>query len=136
WWYAGHFSLTYGTSFGLQQTGLRPTTVGSLAVWSKIVAALAAQLSMQEPPAFDLRARPLVVGAVLCVLALAQVPYARTLPAPLALVTFGTIAGSFVAYTHEYPGRMSVHVVPFAVGMTVCALSQLLGEAKDSVSSS
>jgi hypothetical protein len=126
WWYAGHFSLFYGTSFGLQQTGLRPATIGSVAVWSKIGEALAAQLSMQEPPAFDLRAGPLVVGAVLSVLALAQVPYARTLPAPLALVTFGTIAGSFVAYTHEYPGRMSVHVVPFAVGMTVCAAAQLV----------
>jgi hypothetical protein len=130
WWYTGHFSLTYGTSFGLQQTGLRPTTIGSMAVWSKIGEALAAQLSMQEPPAFDVRAGLLVVGAVLSVLALAQVPYARTLPAPLALVTFGTIAGSFVAYTHEYPGRMSVHVVPFAVGMTVCAMAQLLGRRR------
>jgi hypothetical protein len=67
-----------------------------------------------------------VAGAVLSVLALAQVPYFRSLPASLALVTVGTIAGSFFAHTHDYPGRMSVHVVPFAVGMSACAASQLL----------
>jgi hypothetical protein len=47
------------------------------------------------------------------------------LSAPIALVTIGTIAGSFFAHTHEYPGRMSVHVVPFAVAASVCAASQL-----------
>ena len=126
WWYAGHFSLFYGTSFGPQQTGLRPTTIGSPAVWSKIGEALAAQLSMREPPAFDPRAILVAGGAVLSFLALIQVPYVRHLPAALALVTCGAIAGSFIAHTHEYPGRMSVHVVPFAVGMTVCAAAQLV----------
>jgi hypothetical protein len=127
WWYAGHFSLFYGTSFGPQQTGLRLATIGSPAVWSKIGEALAAQLSMREPPAFDVRAVAVAAGSVLSLLALMQVPYFRTLPAALALVTFGTIVGSFIAHTHEYPGRMSVHVVPFAVGMTVCAMSRLVG---------
>ena len=126
WWYAGHFSLFYGTSFGPQQTGLRPTTIGSPAVWSKIGEALAAQLSMREPPALDPRAVLVAVGSGLSFLALIQVPYVRRLPAVLALVTCGAIAGSFIAHTHEYPGRMSVHVVPFAVAMTVCAATQLL----------
>jgi hypothetical protein len=127
WWYAGHFSLFYGTSFGPQQTGLRLTTMGSPAVWSRIGEALAAQLTMREPPAMDVRAVLVVAGSVLSLLALMQVPYFRTLPAAPALVTFGTIVGSFIAHTHEYPGRMSVHVVPFAVGMTVCAMSRLVG---------
>jgi hypothetical protein len=134
WWYAGRFSVVYGTSFAVQQTGLRFATIGSPAVWSKIGEALGAQLSMREPPAFDPRSMLVVAGAVLSLLALAQVPYFNRLPASLALVTIGAVAGSLFAHTHEYPGRMSVHVVPFAVGMSVCALSRLFrGRTHDNV---
>ena len=126
WWYAGHFSVIYGTSFGPQQTGLRLTTIASPAVWRRIGEALAAQLSMREPPAVDPRAALVAIGAVLSALALLQVPYVNRVSAPLAIATLGTIAGSFVAHTHEYPGRMSVHVVPFAVAVSVCAAAQLV----------
>jgi len=126
WWYSGHFSVTYGTSFGVQQTGLRPSTVLSPSVWTKIGEAFAAQVSMHEPPALDPRAVLLAVGALLSVLALLQLPWANRLPAGLALLTFGTLAGSLIAHTHEYPGRMSVHVVPFAVAMSVCAAARLI----------
>jgi hypothetical protein len=125
-WYAGHFSVVYGTSFEVQQTGLRVTTIASPAVWMKIGEAFAAQLSMREPAAIDPRSALVVAGAALSVLALLQVRFVKRLPASLALLTVGTIAGSFVAHTHEYPGRMAVHVVPFAVGMSACAASQLL----------
>jgi hypothetical protein len=81
---------------------------------------------MREPPAIDPRSVLVVAGAVLSLLALMQVAFVNRLPASLALVTLGAIAGSFVAHAHPYPGRMSVHLVPFAVGMAVCALSRLL----------
>ena len=125
WWYAGHFSITYGTSFGPQQTGLRLTTIASPAVWARIGEALAAQLSMREPPALDPRAALVALGALVSALALLQVPIVNGVSAPLAIVTIGTIAGSFFAHTHEYPGRMSVHVVPFAVAVAVSAAAQL-----------
>ena len=133
WWYAGRFSVLYGTSFGVQQTGLRLTTIGSPTVWAKIVEALDAQLWMREPPAIDPRSALVFAGAVLSLLAVVQVPYVNRLPASLAIVTLGAIAGSFFAHTHEYPGRMSVHLVPFAVGMTVCAASLLLRPWTDRV---
>jgi hypothetical protein len=126
WYYAGHFSLLYGTSYGLQRTGLAPATVASPAVWSRIAEALAAQLSMREPPAFDLRALPVMLGAALAVLALLQTPVLTGLPAPLVLLTVGTIAGSLFVHTHEYPGRMTVHVVPLAVATAACTLARAL----------
>ena len=116
WWYAGHFSVLYGTSFGAQQTGLEP---------SKMAEAVAAQLSMREPPAFDPRSLLVVAGAVAALLAAFQVPGAKNLPATLAIMTLGTIAGSLFAHTHDYPGRMSVHVVPFAVALTACAAARV-----------
>ena len=116
WWYAGHFSILYGTSFGAQQTGFQP---------SKMVEAVASQLSMREPPALDPRSVLVAVGAVIAALAACQVPGASAIPAVLAIMTVGTIAGSFVAHTHDYPGRMSVHVVPFAVAMTTCVAARV-----------
>jgi len=133
WWYSGHFSVTYGTSFGVQQTGLRASTIASTTVWSRIAEAFAAQLSMHEPPAFDPRAALLAVGAILSILALLQLPWVNRLPAGLALLTFGTLAGSFIAHTHEYPGRMSVHVVPFAVAMSVCAAARLIRQVNPAI---
>jgi hypothetical protein len=130
WWYAGHFSVVYGTSFAAQQTGLRPSTIASPVVWRRIAEAFGAQLSMNEPPAFDARAAIVAGGAVLSALALFQVHWFKRLPAMLALLTVGTIAGSFVAHTHDYPGRMSVHVVPFAVAMSVCAAEKLWGNVR------
>src|SRR5581483_5917553 len=120
WWYTGHFSVLYGTSFGVQQTGFQP---------SRMAEAIAAQLTMREPPGFDPRSMMLMAGAALAILAVLQVPWTNRLPAPLAIMTVGTIAGSFVAHTHEYPGRMSVHVVPFAVALTACAAARLTGRS-------
>src|SRR4029077_18379517 len=65
WWYAGHFSVVYGTSFGPQQTGLRLTTIASPLVCGKIGEGFAAQLSMREPPSFDPRAALVALGALL-----------------------------------------------------------------------
>jgi hypothetical protein len=126
WWYGGRFSLLYGTSFTVQQTGLRLTTIGSPAVWAAIAESVGSQLWMRDPPAIDPRSVLVVAGAVLSLMALLQVASVNRLPASLALVTLGTIAGSFVAHAHHYPGRLSVHLVPFAVAMSVCALSRLI----------
>ena len=116
WWYTGHLSVVYGTSYTVQQTGF---------AWNRIAESLAAQLSMREPPALDARAILVVSGVLLAVLALAQVPVVSRLPAALAMMTVGTVAGSVIAHTHEYPGRMSVHVVPFAVAISACMAAQL-----------
>ena len=55
-------------------------------------------------------------------LALLQVPRLSRLPASIGLVTIGAGASSFIAHTHAYPGRMSIHLVPFAVAMTMVAV--------------
>ncbi len=121
WWYTGHFSVLYGTSFGAQQTGFVP---------AKMAEAIAAQVTLREPPAVDVRSLLVVAGAVLAVLSMVQLPGLTRLPASLAIMTVGTIAGSLVAHTHDYPGRMSVHVVPFAVGVTTCAIARFARVAR------
>jgi hypothetical protein len=36
-------------------------------------------------------------------------------------VTVGAALGSLFAHTHNYPGRMSIHMVPFAIALSVVA---------------
>ena len=122
WWYTGVFSLLYGTSLKNNDTGLRLSTIGSADVWKRIAHSLSALVWMNEPPSPDARAILIIAGVLLSLLALLQVPRVSRLPASIAIVTLGAAASSFVAHTHAYPGRMSVHLVPFAVAMTVVAV--------------
>jgi hypothetical protein len=124
WWYTGKFSFLYGTSFVVAQTGLGLRTIGSPSAWARAGGNLSAMIWMNEPPRPDPRAALVVLGVFASLAALAQVPYANRLPLSIAVVTIGATASSFVAYAHHYPGRMSVHLVPFAVAMTACAAAR------------
>jgi hypothetical protein len=127
WWYSGVFSLLYGTSLKNNDTGLRWWTLGSVAVWKRIAHSVSALVWMNEPPRPDPRALLIVGGMLLSVLALLQVPRAVRLPASIATVTVGAGVSAFIAHTHAYPGRMSIHLVPFAVAMSIVAIRAARG---------
>jgi hypothetical protein len=127
WWYTGVFSVLYGTSLKNNDTGLRLSTMGSTDVWRRVAHSLNALVWMNEPPGPDIRALLVVAGVGLSVLALLQVPRVSRLPASIAVVTVGAALSSFVAHTHAYPGRMSIHLVPLAVAMTVVAVRGVFG---------
>jgi hypothetical protein len=42
-------------------------------------------------------------------------------------VTLGACVSSLLAHTHNYPGRMSIHLAPYAVAMTMTAGARLFG---------
>ena len=96
-------------------------------MWKRIAHSVSALVWMNEPPALDPRALLIVAGVVLSVLALLQVPRFARLPASVAIVTVGATMSSFVAHTHAYPGRMSIHLVPFAVAVAVVAVRMACG---------
>ena len=127
WWYTGFFSVLYGTSLKNNDTGLRLSTIASLDVWKRIAHSLSSLVWMNEPPSPDIRALLVVFGVILSVLALLQVPRLSGLPVSIAVVTVGAALSSFVAHTHAYPGRMSIHLVPLAVAMTVVAARSAFG---------
>jgi len=114
WWYTGHFSVLYGTSLKNNDIGLRWDTIADPAVWGRMRHSVASLIFMNEPPHFDVRALVVVAGVIVVVLGAIQVPGLRRLPLSLALVTFGTCLSALVVHTHNYPGRMSIPLVPFA----------------------
>jgi hypothetical protein len=127
WWYTGVFSVLYGTSLKNNDTGLRLGTIASQAVRARIGHSLRALVWMNEPPAAELRALIVAAGVVLSILALLQVPRLSRLPFAIAVVTLGACASSLFAHTHNYPGRMSIHLAPFAIAMTANAGARLFG---------
>jgi len=126
WWYTGRFSILYGTSLKNNDTGLRLTTIASPEVWGKIWHSLRALVWMNEPPSFDPRAVLVAAGVVLSAGALLWTPRLSRLSVSIAIVTLGACVSSLLAHTHNYPGRMSIHLAPFAIAMTATAGARLL----------
>ncbi|HEX8028486.1 MAG TPA: hypothetical protein VF491_08495, partial [Vicinamibacterales bacterium] len=114
WWYTGHFSVLYGTSLKNNDIGLRAGTFLDAAVWGRIRHSVASLIFMNEPPHLDVRALFVTAGIVVVSLAALQMPALRRLPLALTLVTFGMCLSALVVHTHNYPGRMSIPLVPFA----------------------
>ena len=125
WYFTGHFSLFYGTALRHNDTGLRPWHVFDTEVWSKVGHSLAGLIFMNEPPRPDPRSLVLVAGMIVGLLAALQFPIARRIPVSLLLVTMGGVAGAFLAHSHGYPGRFSVHLVPLASALTAIAASTM-----------
>lgn len=126
WWYTGVFSLFYGTALKNNDTGLRLTTLGTPAVWRTVSHSLSSLIWMNEPPRPDIRAAWVALGVLFAVGALLQIPRLKQLPAPIALVCVAAGVSALFVHTHNYPGRMSVHVVPFAAALTTCGAAAVV----------
>lgn len=124
-YFTGHFSLFYGTALSKNDTGLRPWTIFDGEVWSKIGHSLTGLLFMNEPPAPDVRSAVLVTGAVVAIVALLPVTMARRIPAALVFVTATGAISAWLVHSHAYPGRFTVHLIPFASALTAIAASTM-----------
>jgi len=79
-------------------------------------------LTMNDPPRADPRALPVIAGVLAAVLGLAGARPFRRLPMSLTLFALSGLAGALVARGSAYPGRFSVHLIPPAVALSVCAV--------------
>ena len=127
WYYTGVFSLFHGTSLRHNDTGLRPWTLLDGEVWGKVAHSLAATVFMNEPPRPDPRSLLMVVGAIVALAALVRPALFRRMPAALLVVTVGGTVGAFLAHAHGYPGRFSIHLVPFASSLTMIGAAAVMG---------
>jgi hypothetical protein len=104
---------------------LRPWTVFDGEVWSRIVHSLQATIFMNEPPRPDPRALVVVLGVLIAIGAVLQVPMARRAPAIAVIALIGAFAGAFLAHAHGYPGRFTIHILPLAAAITMTAAFRL-----------
>jgi hypothetical protein len=57
------------------------------------------------------------------------VPRANRVPASIALAVCIAMVSALFVHTHNYPGRMTIHLVPFAAALAVIAATQLFAAA-------
>lgn len=130
WHYTGVFSLFYGTSLKNNDTGLRPWTLFDAPVWERIAHSLQATVFMNEPTRPDPRAMVMVAGTIVLLLAIAQTRISGRVPAIAAIAAIGGIAGAFIAHAHGYPGRFTIHLLPFAGTLAMTGSAALMGRSK------
>ena len=82
-------------------------------------------VTVQDPPRFDIRAVLVVAGVFVALCSVLNAPFLRRLPLSLAVVCLGAIAGGLFVRGVSYPGRFSVHLVPVAVALSICTITQL-----------
>ena len=121
WYFTGVFSLFHGTSLRHNDTGLRPWHFLDGVVWSKVGHSLAGLMFMNEPPHADARSLVVVAGVLVGLLATLQLSFSRSIPAGLLLAAIGSVVAAFLAHSHGYPGRFTVHLIPLASAITVIA---------------
>lgn len=107
------------------------TQAGHLAVWSagkpvsenvsNILGSLAMVITMTDPPTLDVRAVPIVLGILAATLGVLGVPRLRALPLNASALVLSGVTGALVARGTAYPGRFSLHLIPGAVTLFVCA---------------
>jgi hypothetical protein len=121
WYYTGVFSLFYGTQrdlLAIWQPGL-----GLARVLPAMASSVLMVLTVNDPPRLDPYALPVLIGAAAALLRLLCIPGVRGLPlAPCVFLATG-LAGSLIARGSAYPGRFSMHVIPAASAVCVCAIA-------------
>lgn len=128
YYYTGVFSMLYGTSASLN-TVIQPGDSYGVAA-GRLLSSLMMLLTLNDPPRFDVRALPLLMGFAAAVLGILRVRRFRELPLNVTLLCLSAVAGAFVARGVAYPGRFSTHLIPVTVTLTVCLLSLLWGERR------
>jgi hypothetical protein len=87
-------------------------------------------LTVHDPPMFDWKSLPVLVGAVVAPLAVIGVPRLRDVPALPALFFLAGISAAFVARGTAYAGRFSVHVIGITCALTVIAIERLVARGQ------
>jgi hypothetical protein len=131
WYYTGVWSLFAGTTRDHNGTGLSLTwaSLTSPAAWRGAFESVMMIITVQDPPRFDIRAILVIAGVVAAAAGLLNVPIVRRVPFGLALGCVGAIVGGLVARGAAYPGRFSIHLIPIAVAVSICAVTQMAGRS-------
>ena len=128
WYYTGILDMLHGTQ------------ANYLSIWNQadslwagaalLADSLLMVLAMSDPPRFDLRALPVIFGALAAVAGVLRLGRFRHLPLNASALCLAGMVGSFVARGTAYPGRFTVHLIPVTVALSVCAVSLFLTDAR------
>ncbi len=79
--------------------------------------------TVSDPPTLRVRHIPVTAGVVIAGLALLRVPFVSRVPLGPSVLCIGAAVSSLLVRGTAYPGRFSIHLVPVALAISVCALA-------------
>jgi len=94
-----------------------------VAAIGQVIDSMMMMLTMNDPPAFDLRSLPIVLGIAAAVAGAMGVPGLRKLPLNVCVLALAGLTSAVVARGSAYPGRFSLHLIPAAVAIFECSVS-------------
>jgi hypothetical protein len=121
WYYTGHIDLFYGTQ-AADRSVWKPE-YSFLHGIRQIIGSLGMVMTMNDPPAFDVRSLPIIGGTIAAFAGLVGLGRFRALPLNVSILALAGLSGAIVARGSAYPGRFSLHLIPAAVAVFVCGLS-------------
>jgi len=123
WYYTGVFDVLHGTQREANSTGLTASTILSPAAWGRAIESVWMVSAVADPPRLNRRGFLVTAGVVIAGLALLRVPFFRNLPLGPSVLCIGALVPSLFVRGTAYPSRFSVHLVPVALAMSVCAMA-------------
>jgi hypothetical protein len=129
WHYTGRFSIVLGTALdpdrGTARLVWQPGMSFRQAV-APMFESVMFVLTAADPPRMTMAAIPLITGAVIALVAASGQTALGRLPLSVVVFFLSSLAGSLIARGTAYAGRFSIHVIPVACAVNVCALSLLM----------
>ncbi len=128
WYYTGVFSVTHGTSFGMNsvwQPGL-PITASV----ERMRESLLVMLTLNDPPRVSIYSLPLLVAAAAAVLALIGVKGFRELPLAVVLFFVAGCSSALAVRGVAYSGRYSTHLLGAACAIATLVVARAVSRAR------
>jgi hypothetical protein len=119
--YTGYLDMFYGTQ-AADRSVWKPE-YSFLHGMRQVIGSLAMVMTMNDPPALDVRSLPIIGGILAAFAGLIGIGPLRVLPLNASALALAGLTGAVVARGSAYPGRFSLHLIPAAVAIFVCALS-------------
>lgn len=126
--YTGLIDMFHGTQAAHLSVWKQATTVAEGI--QLLSGSLMMVLTMSDPPRFDPRAVPVMLGVLAALAGVLRLGRFRHLPLNASALCLAGMVGSFVARGTAYPGRFTVHLIPVTVALSVCAVSLFLKDTR------
>jgi hypothetical protein len=127
WYYTGDFSLFRGTALDIERGSARRVWQPGMSFSEGIGAmydSVMMVLTTTDPPHIHNGSLPLIAGVLISIAALSGIALPGTLPLSLVLFCLSSLVGALLARGTAYPGRFSVHVIPAATAVLMCAAAR------------
>jgi len=125
WYYTGELSVLHGTSQWRVVTGFGPSGLFSPNAWFRAGESLLMVMTVQDPPRFDPRGLPVLIGCISAMLAFLRLPLFRDLPLAPAFMCLGGLAFALFFRGFGYEGRFSLHLIPVATALSISVFIRL-----------